>query len=96
MLIQAVMYQFPDDAADEAERLLRELRRASLSEPGCRGFEVCRGNADEPSSFVLYETWDDRAALDAHYRTEHFGRLGTNGIRKLATNRQAILGHPVE
>ncbi|HTD34230.1 MAG TPA: putative quinol monooxygenase [Candidatus Elarobacter sp.] len=96
MLINAVMYQFPDERADEAARLLAELRAASLHDDGCGGFEVMRGDADEPGTFVLYEKWRDQAALDAHYATEHFQRLGVNGIRKIATNRQAVKGTPVE
>ena len=95
MLINAVMYQFPDDHADDAARLFAELRTASLAEPGCLGYEVMRGNADEPGTFVLYETWRDQAALDEHYGTEHFQRLGVNGIRTFASNRQAVKGSPV-
>lgn len=90
MLVNAVMYVFPPEHADEAERLFAELRRASLAEPGCAGYEVARG-IDEPA-FVLFEKWHDQAALDAHYATEHFVRLGTNGVRPLAINRQAIKG----
>jgi quinol monooxygenase YgiN len=96
MLINAVMYQFPDERADEAARLFAELRAASLREEGCSGYEVMRGDADEPGTFVLYEKWRDQAALDEHYETEHFQRLGVNGIRKIATNRQAVKGAPVE
>lgn len=96
MLINAIMYQFPDERADEAAGLFAALRAASLQEPGCAGFEVMRGDADEPGTFVLYESWRDQAALDAHYATEHFKRLGTDGVRKIATNRQAVKGTPVE
>jgi quinol monooxygenase YgiN len=95
MLINAVTYTFPEDKADEVERLFRELRAASLREPGCIGYEVCRGDADAPGSFVLYETWRDQAALDAHYEAEHFKRLGVNGVRPLATSRQVVKGTPV-
>ena len=95
MLINAIMYQFPDERADEAARLFAELRAESLKEEGGDGFEVLRGDADEPGTFVLYETWRDQAALDAHYATEHFARLGTNGVRSIATNRQAVKGTPV-
>ncbi len=95
MLVNAVMYTFPEEHADEAERLLRELRGASLAEEGCAGYEVARGNDADRAVFVLYETWRDQAALDAHYATEHFTRLGTEGIRKLASERRAVKGTPV-
>jgi quinol monooxygenase YgiN len=96
MLINAVTYTFPDERADEVAGLFRELRAASLREEGCLGYEVCRGGADAPGTFVLYEKWADEAALDAHYEHEHFVRLGVNGVRPLALSRQAVKGTPVE
>ncbi|MGB8267913.1 MAG: putative quinol monooxygenase [Candidatus Velthaea sp.] len=88
MLISVVTYTFPAERADEAARLLGALRDASRAEPGCRGYDVARSD-DDPGVFVLYETWNDQAALDAHYQTEHFRRLGVNGIRILAQSRVA-------
>jgi len=95
MLINAVTYTFPEDKADEVERIFSELRAASLREEGCLGYEVCRAGPDAPGTFVLYETWRDQAALDAHYEMEHFQRLGVNGVRPLATSRVAVKGTPV-
>lgn len=95
MLINAVTYTFPEEKAGEVERLFRELRTASLREDGCIGYEVCRGDAEAPGTFVLYETWRDQAALDEHYEAEHFKRLGVNGVRPLATSRQVVKGTPV-
>ncbi len=96
MLINAVTYTFPADKVDEAEPLFRELRAASLREEGCLGYEVCRGDADAPGTFVLYEKWRDLPALEEHYQHEHFVRLGVNGVRPLATSRTAVRGTPVE
>jgi quinol monooxygenase YgiN len=44
---------------------------ATLTEPGCRQFDVCTdpGSADR---FVLYEIYDDEAAFQAHMRTPHY------------------------
>jgi quinol monooxygenase YgiN len=95
MLVNAVLYTFPDDKADAAADLLRELAAVSLEEEGCLGYEVCRGT-EERGAFVLFEKWRDQAALDLHYGTEHFVRLGVNGIRPLATNRTAVKGTLVE
>ena len=96
MLVNAVTYTFPEARADEVERLLRELGDASRREAGCAGFDVCRGDGDSRGSFVLFEKWRDQAALDAHYDTEHFQRLGAAGIRPLAMNRQAVKGTLIE
>lgn len=43
----------------------------SLSEPGCRVFDVWTGGAQSQRVF-LYEVYDDRAAFDAHLETPHF------------------------
>jgi quinol monooxygenase YgiN len=96
MLVNAVTYTFPEERADEVERLLRELGAASRRESGCAGFDVCRGDADNAGTFVLFEKWRDQAALDAHYATEHFKRLGADGIRPLASSRHAVKGTLVE
>ena len=96
MLVNAVTYTFPVERADEVERLLRELGDASRAEAACAGFDVCRGGDENPGTFVLFEKWRDQAALDAHYATEHFQRLGANGIRPLATSRSAVKGTLVE
>jgi autoinducer 2-degrading protein len=96
MLVNAVTYTFPEGKADEVERLLRELGDVSRRESGCGGFDVCRGDGDSAGTFVLFEKWRDQAALDAHYATEHFKRLGAEGIRPLATSRNAVKGTLVE
>jgi quinol monooxygenase YgiN len=96
MLVNVVTYTFPPERADEVERLLRELGGSSRREAGCAGFDVCRGDGESAGTFVLFEKWRDQAALDAHYATEHFARLGANGIRPLATSRTAVKGTLVE
>jgi quinol monooxygenase YgiN len=88
MLVNAVVYTFPAEKAEEAATNLRSLRDASRAEPGCITFDVSRG-IEDTNAFVLYEEWRDQAALDEHYKTAHFEKFGINGIRALATNRQA-------
>jgi quinol monooxygenase YgiN len=95
MLVNAVIYTFPADKAEEAAKLLRPLRDGSRAEPGCITFDVSRSN-DDPNTFVLYEEWHDQAALDVHYKTEHFIKFGINGIRTLATNRLAHRCSPLD
>ena len=42
-----------------------EMMRNSRSEPGCIEYTFCADPLD-PSRVVLFEKWDDQAALDAH------------------------------
>src|SRR5579883_2993727 len=46
---------------------------ASLTEPGCRRFELLRDLMD-PFRYTLYEEWRDRAALREHQQTPHYDR----------------------
>lgn len=94
MLIQSVHYTFAPDDGERAEAILRELRDASRAEAGVITFEIAR-STDKPNTFALYEEYQDRAALEAHGKTEHFERLVLNGIRKLAKERNAITGPPI-
>lgn len=60
---------------DDFAAAIDENARASLAhEPGCRRFDVCRDPADR-QNFVLYEIYDDEAAVQAHLRAEHFVRM---------------------
>jgi quinol monooxygenase YgiN len=94
MLVQAVIYTVPGDKVDETIRVLRSLRDASRAEPGCVCFDVSQ-SVDDAGTFVLYEEWRDQAALDEHYKTDHFNRFGINGIRTLAINRLAHRAQPL-
>jgi (4S)-4-hydroxy-5-phosphonooxypentane-2,3-dione isomerase len=60
-------------AAFEAEMAANALTSLK-AEPGCRQFDVCRDPAD-PALFVLYERYDDEAAVQAHLRSAHFLRM---------------------
>lgn len=91
MIITSIHYTFNPDDADTAEALLRELRDATVKEPGVIQFEVGRSN-DNPNVFALWEVYRDEAGVAAHGATEHFKRLVLNGVRPLAQQRNAVNG----
>jgi quinol monooxygenase YgiN len=64
-------YRTQADKADEARALLAHHSRASAAETGCIQF-LAHQDAEDPTRFVLYETYVDDAAFAAHRRTEHF------------------------
>jgi quinol monooxygenase YgiN len=90
MVTLTVTYTFADGREVEAERLLRELIAATRTEPGCKRYEVFR-SSETPRTFLIFEQYADEAALEAHRGSEHFERLGLNGIRMIAEHREAKL-----
>ncbi|WP_439497666.1 putative quinol monooxygenase [Bosea sp. (in: a-proteobacteria)] len=54
--------------------LYAELVEKTRREVLCRSYDLFVDQKD-PGHFVFIEEWPDRAALDAHCRTEHFTRL---------------------
>jgi quinol monooxygenase YgiN len=51
--------------------ILENARAARETEPGCRQFDVCR-DPNDPNLFVLYEVYDDEAAIATHVKTPHY------------------------
>ena len=45
-------------------------RASAREEPGCRQFDVMRGN-DDPCKVVLYEVYDSEEAFKAHGKMSH-------------------------
>jgi (4S)-4-hydroxy-5-phosphonooxypentane-2,3-dione isomerase len=94
MLITSIIYSFATQDADRVETMLRELRDASMKEPGIVRFEVGRGQ-ENPSVFALWEVYRDQDAVTAHRSSEHFQRLVLNGIRPLAQQRTVETVAPI-
>ena len=59
-----------------AQAIVENARASREEEAGCRQFDVCRDPAD-PTLFLLYELYDDEAAVQAHLRSPHFLRMNT-------------------
>jgi quinol monooxygenase YgiN len=94
MIITSIQFTFASKDADTAESLLRELRDASVKEPGVIQFEVGRSDG-KPNVFALWEVYRDKDAVDAHRASEHFQRLVVNGVRPLAQQRNAETVVPI-
>ncbi len=72
--MQALVVEFrikPEHVEAFAAAIIDNARASRLSEAGCRQFDVCRDPADA-SLFLLYELYDDEAAVQAHLRSAHF------------------------
>jgi quinol monooxygenase YgiN len=64
----------PSHVADFERAMLENARASRETEPGCRQFDVCR-DPDDACAFVLYELYDDEAAIDCHTKTAHYRKV---------------------
>jgi (4S)-4-hydroxy-5-phosphonooxypentane-2,3-dione isomerase len=94
MIITSIQFTFASEDADRAESLLRDLRDASVKEPGVIQFDVGRSQ-ERPNVFALWEVYRDKDAVDAHRASEHFQRLVVNGVRPLAQLRNVETVTPI-
>ncbi|MEA2638698.1 MAG: hypothetical protein QOF51_92 [Chloroflexota bacterium] len=69
---------------EHVAEVLEELMPASRAEPSCLFYQPHRV-LDDPTLFIIYEEYTDRAGLDAHRDSPHFQRLAANdAIPRLA------------
>ena len=54
----------------ETEAVLRALIPPTRLDPGYIRYDLHR-DLDDPRTFLFYETWESRAALDAHLTSPH-------------------------
>lgn len=89
VLVTAVFYTVEAAAADRVAALLREAEAGSRREPGCRHYEVSRDVAN-PARFLLYEVYDDEAALAAHKETAHYRDIVAAQVKPLLVDREVV------
>jgi quinol monooxygenase YgiN len=63
-------FRFPPEAVERVRPLMRAVVAATLAEPGCQAYSYAE-DVGEPGLFRVAELWDCRAALSAHFETQH-------------------------
>ncbi|MGY5885576.1 putative quinol monooxygenase [Modestobacter lacusdianchii] len=71
---------------ERVAELLRQLTPLSRAEPGCRHYQA-QTSPDEPGTFLVYEVYDDDAAVDAHRASPHFQELAAGQAIPLLAER---------
>ncbi|WPD18572.1 putative quinol monooxygenase [Thermaerobacter composti] len=87
MIVLIARYVSRAGMGDRVEAALREMIPLSRREPGCRAYKVHR-SLDHPDEFLLYEVYDDEAALEAHWQTPHFRRIIEETVVPLLERRE--------
>lgn len=70
-LVNLVELKFDPADLDRALQALLHNAKNAVNEPGCHQFDVT-ASKDDASRLVLYEVYDDEAALADHREQQHF------------------------
>ena len=92
-LVVVAHWRTKDESLATIERFLAELRRRSLAEAGCLGYEILQGR-DDPTNIVLIERYRDEESLEAHADSPHYQDLVVAKIRPLLTERAVKVFRP--
>jgi quinol monooxygenase YgiN len=88
-------YHVRQGNSDAVVRALREMGEAvRRDEPRCLTYRAARSTED-PDVFVLYEEYEDEAALLAHRETPHFKSLIEGTVVPLLASREREILVPV-
>jgi (4S)-4-hydroxy-5-phosphonooxypentane-2,3-dione isomerase len=83
MYVNAVDIDVVPAERDNYLAALTENGKASVTEPGCRAFNI-QTLASDPNHVFIYEVYDNEAALQAHRATEHFKKYAATTAKMVA------------
>lgn len=94
MVVLLVQFTVPAGKEQEARSFIQKMQEHTRREPGCRNY-VGHQSAENSRHFILYEQYDDKAALDAHRAAPYFRDYVTNGLGKLMESVTRELFAPI-
>ena len=86
MVSFTVRLRFDQDHLDQVREQLSSLTVASRQEPGCVSYSA-HFVEDEPTTVLIYEQYQDEAALEHHRGTPHFHQYAIGGFYQLMKDR---------
>ena len=70
MLIVTGTIEVGESSVEAAKKAAAAMGPASRAEAGCRAYAFFQ-DIESPTTFRVYEEWEDQAALTAHFNTPH-------------------------
>lgn len=74
MLIVAGRIRVKPERRAEAVAAAVKMARATQAEPGCHAYAFY-SDLEDPNTFLVFEQWQDEAALLAHFQTPHMAEF---------------------
>ena len=76
-ITKKVVFVAKETYIEELKALLTTMIEPSRAEKGCLLYNIYQ-ITDKPTEFVVVETWETQAHLDAHGTTEHYAHYKEN------------------
>ena len=89
-IIVVARWQLNAQVVEGVLSLVADLRKQTLAEPGCLGYDVFR-SAEDPAQLLLLERYRDDAAIEIHRASQHYQELVVRCILPLISDRQVEL-----
>ena len=70
MFTVTAMFKTHEAKVQHMKDIIKNVTPKSLLEDGCIDYHWAQGD-DDPTQFLLYMNWRDRAAFDAHVQSVH-------------------------
>jgi len=87
MFVQLVHIRIKPGRAGDFLDVFRVNYEGTRAEPGNYRFDVLRDPADE-NHFVVYEVFENEAAVDAHRQTDHYRRTAAALTELMSTGER--------
>jgi len=94
-IIVVARWQLSEEAMEGVLPLVADLRKQTLAEPGCQGYEVFRSE-EIPGQLLLLERYRDDAAIKEHRASKHYQELVVQRIMPLISDRRVELLRAIE
>jgi (4S)-4-hydroxy-5-phosphonooxypentane-2,3-dione isomerase len=91
MIVLVARYYGKPGQSDKIEAALRQIAPlVKANEPGCKLYHATRSQ-DNPDNFLLYEHYENEAALLAHRETPHFKQIIEGTVVPILEKREREL-----
>jgi (4S)-4-hydroxy-5-phosphonooxypentane-2,3-dione isomerase len=94
MLVLVVHWEANPGSEAEVVETFSKLAAESRKEPGCRQY-VAHQHRENARQFLVYEVYDNEAALQAHRDSAHFKQYAVGDLPRLGNRLQADLYNPL-
>ncbi len=93
MTVLVVNWMAEKGKEGKVKDVFAKLASASRQEPGCRQYTVHQ-HRDNPRHFLVYEVYDNDAALQAHRDSQHFQQYAVKDLPALGVRVDGNLFTP--